>query len=374
MKVERVELRRLRVPLKAPFETSFGRLTLRDCVLVTAFSGGLEGYAESVAFPQPFYSEETPETVWHMLEDFLIPRVWGREWSDPREIRDWFRGIRRNHMAVSALESALWDLHCKASGFSLAAALGATRREINVGVSIGIEAGVRQVLDNVERFLAEGYKKIKVKIKPDFDVSLIAAIRERFGMEVPLMADANSAYTLEDIPRLKELDAFELMMIEQPLAADDLVDHARLQEEISTPVCLDESILGPEDARKAIQLGSCRIINIKIGRVGGLARARAVHDVCEKAGIPVWCGGMLELGVGRAHNIALAALPNFTIAGDTSASNRSFAEDIVTPPVEFSAPGVLAVPDGPGIGYEPDPAAVQKFTVAKRAFTERAET
>lgn len=362
LNLEGVELRRLRVPLKAPFATSFGCLTHRDCILVTVFADGLEGFAESVSFSQPFYSEETPETVWHMLEDFLIPRIWGRKWADPREIITWFSDIRRNHMAISALEGALWDLHCKARGVSLASALGGTRHEIAVGVSIGIEAEISKVLDNVERFLAEGYKKIKVKIKPGFDQSLLAAIRERFGMGLPLMADANSAYTLGDITTLKALDAFGLLMIEQPLAADDLVDHAKLQREIHTPICLDESIVTPDDARKAFELGSCRIINIKIGRVGGITRAKAIHDFCHKVGMPVWCGGMLELGVGRAHNIALASLPNFTIAGDTSASHRSFAEDIVCPPVDFSRPGMLAVPAGPGIGYGINRRAVEKST------------
>jgi len=368
MKIERIELRRLYVPLKAPFETSFGCLTHRDSVLVTAFSEGLRGYAESVAFSQPFYNEETQVTVWHMLEDFLIPQVLGRSLEAPEGVADWFVGIRRNHMAVSSMEGALWDLHSKSRGISLSAALGGTRTEITVGVSIGIESDITQVLANVERFLAEGYQKIKVKIKPGFDVPLIAAIREKFGLEVPLMADANSAYTLADIPLLRELDAFGLMMIEQPLAHDDLVDHARLQREIHTPVCLDESILTTEDVRKAVELGSCRIINIKIGRVGGLTRAKAIHDLCACHGIPVWCGGMLELGVGRAHNIALASLPNFSITGDTSASNRSFVEDIVTPPIHFSRPGRIAVPVGPGIGYEVQADALEKFTVARKAF------
>lgn len=366
MNIDRIELRRLHVPLKAPFETSFARMDYRDCVLVTVSADGLHGYAEAVPFPGPFYSEETPGTVLHMLEEYLAPQILGKPFDCPEEIADRFAWVRRNCMAVSALESALWDLHCKAHGISLAQALGGTRSEIAVGVSIGIEKEIAPVLDNVERFIAEGYRKIKVKIKPGFDVNLIAAIRERFGPEVPLMADANSAYTLADIPLLKQLDAYNLLMIEQPLAHDDIVDHARLQAAIDTPVCLDESIHSVEDARKAIELGSCRIINIKIGRVGGLTHAKAIHDLCAANGIPVWCGGMLELGVGRAHNIAIASLPNFSIAGDTSASNRSFAEDIVTPAVDFSRPGMLAVPTGPGIGYEVVPEAVEKFTVWKK--------
>lgn len=366
MTIEQIELRRLRVPLKASFETSFGRMDHRETILLTVFSEGLRGHAEALAFSQPFYNEETTVTAWHILEDFLIPRALGRSLENPEETAGWFVGIRRNHMAVSALESALWDLHSKARGISLSSALGGTRPEIAAGVSIGIESTIGRVLDNVERFLAEGYQKIKVKIKPGFDVSLIAAIREKFGFEVPLMADANSAYTLADIPRIKQLDAFGLMMIEQPLGHDDLIDHARLQQEIQTPICLDESIHTMEDARKAIEMGSGRIINIKICRVGGLARARAIHDLCARHGIPVWCGGMLELGVGRAHNIALASLPNFSIAGDTSASERSYAEDIITPAIDFSRPGWIPVPTAPGIGCEVLPDVVEKFTIARK--------
>jgi len=371
MNIDRIELRRLQVPLKAPFETSFGRLISRDCILVAVFSEGLAGYAEAVAFHQPFYNEETTGTVWHMLEDFLIPQALGRDLTDPWKVSDWFAGVRRNFMAISSMESALWDLYSKAMGVSLSSALGGTRTEIAVGVSIGIESSIDQVLDNVGHFREQGYQKIKVKIKPGFDIALIAAIRDKFGDGLALMADANSAYTLADLPVLRELDAFGLMMIEQPLAADDLIDHARLQREIATPICLDESIHSSEDVRKAVELGSCKIINIKIGRVGGLAKARAIHDLCAKHTLPVWCGGMLELGVGRAHNIALASLPNFSIAGDTSASNRSFAEDIVTPAVDFCRPGFLAVPTGPGIGYEIEPRALEKFTETKMTFAAR---
>jgi len=225
------------------------------------------------------------------------------------------------------------------------------------------------VLANVERFLAEGYRKIKIKIKPGFDLEPVHAIRERFGPDVPLMVDANSAYTLADIAHLQKLDAYGLLMIEQPLAHDDLVDHARLQAALATPVCLDESIHTVEDARKALDLGSCRIINIKVGRVGGLFHARAIHDLCLSRNIPVWCGGMMELGIGRAHNIAIASLPGFTIAGDTSASSRSFTEDIVEPAVDFCAPGQLAVPEAPGLGYQLRPERLEKFTELKETFT-----
>ncbi|MEF3310749.1 o-succinylbenzoate synthase [Paenibacillus sp. GYB004] len=368
MKIEQVELRRLHVPLKAPFETSFGRFTFRDCILVGVSSEGETGYAESVAMPTPYYNEEMTDTVIYLLKHFLIPQLVGQHIDKPEQTAELFASVRRNYMAISALEGAVWDLLCKAQGISLSAALGGTRSEIDVGVSIGIESSVDHVLRNVTRFLEEGYKKIKVKIKPGFDIELIDAIRTRFGADVPLMADANSAYTLEHIPLLKQLDQYGLMMIEQPLAHDDIVDHATLQRELSTPICLDESIHSVEDARKAIELGSCRIINLKIGRVGGLTHTKNIHDLCARHGIPVWCGGMFEMGVGRAHNIAIASMPNFTIPGDTSTSKRHFEEDIVEPAVDFSKPGTLAVPTKPGIGYDLNRKAVEKYTVSKEIF------
>lgn len=366
--LEEVELRHLKVPIKAPFRTSFGTLSDKETVVVTVRSGGISGYGESVAFPLPFYSEETSGTVWYLLKEFAIPHLLGKQLKHPDEVSQRLSWIRRNAMAISALEGAVWDLYARSQGCSLASLLGATRREIEVGVSIGIEPTVDRVLANVERFLAEGYKKIKIKIQPGFDLEPIRAIRERFGPDVPLMADANSAYTLDDLPFFKEIDPYGLLMIEQPLAHDDIIDHAKLQRELTTPICLDESIHSPEDARKAIELGSCRTINIKIGRVGGLTRAKAIHDLCQQHGIPVWCGGMLELGIGRAHNIAIASLPNFSIAGDTSASSRSFAQDIVTPEVAFLRPGILAVPTAPGIGYQVEPALLERFTLRKETF------
>lgn len=352
----------------APFETSFGRMEKKEVILVSVHSDGGTGYGESVAMSYPFYNEETTGTVWYMLEQFLIPRLFASHLQHPAEVAKLFAPIRRNYMAKAALEGAVWDLYSKQQQLSLAAALGGSKQTIDVGVSIGIEPTVDQVLANVERFLAEGYKKIKVKIKPGFDLEVIEAIRRRFGEEVPLMADANSAYTLEQLDRLKELDQYNLMMIEQPLAHDDIVDHAALQRELQTPICLDESIHTVEDARKAIQLGSCRIINIKIGRVGGLTEAKNIHDLCQQHNIPVWCGGMLELGVGRAHNIALTSLDNFTIPGDTSASSRYWHQDIVEPAVELIAPGTLAVPTGSGIGYELNEATVKRYTVQQQSF------
>ncbi|RKN81938.1 o-succinylbenzoate synthase [Paenibacillus ginsengarvi] len=365
MKIEKVELRVLSMPLKAPFETSFLRFAEKECVFVTVYSDGVKGYGESVAFPSPHYNEETTETVWHMLERFLIPVLLGKELEKPEDVARLMAPIRRNYMAIAALEGAVWDAYSKQQGLSLAEALGGHKREIDVGVSIGIEPTIGHVLRNVDKFLQEGYKRIKVKIKPGFDIRLIEAIRKQFGDDIQLMADANSAYTLQDADLLKQLDPYKLLMIEQPLAHDDIIDHAELQRQLETPICLDESIHTVEDARKAIQLGSCKIVNIKVGRVGGLTHSRAIHDLCQEHGIPVWCGGMFETGVGRAHNIALTSLPNFTLPGDTSASSRYWVQDIVEPGVEFIRPGTLAVPAGAGIGYEVGERTLDRYTLRK---------
>ncbi|MCD8511244.1 MAG: o-succinylbenzoate synthase [Bacillus sp. (in: Bacteria)] len=368
MKIERVELKLLKMPLKAPFQTSFGTTTDKEMIVVKVYGEGRVGYGESVAMSQPIYNEETNSTVWVMLEDFLIPKVLGKEINHPDEITEMFSFMRRNNMAKAALECAVWDLYSKAQGIALWQAIGGERGEIQVGVSIGIESTIEALLQKVEGFLQEGYKKIKVKIKPGWDIEPIRAIRESFGYDIPLMADANSAYTLDDIEVLKELDQFKLMMIEQPLAHDDIVDHAQLQKQLTTPVCLDESIHSLEDARKAIEIGSCRIINIKIGRVGGLTEAKKIHDYCKVKNIPVWCGGMLEAGIGRATNIAIASLSNFSIPGDTSASDRYWQKDIIEPEVTLWKPGIVTVPTTPGIGFEVNDDIVDKFVVKEREY------
>jgi len=368
MKVEEIGIRHLQMPLKSPFETSWGKISSRDCLLLTATSGGCKGYAQSVAFAEPFYTEETTATVWHMLEDFLIPRIWHRDVANPSMVSEWFAGVRRNFMAKATLEGAIWDLACKVQGIALAKALGGNRPEIEVGISIGLHQDFQQTLDQVEAALDQGYKKIKVKIKPGHDLQVLHGIRNRFGRDVPLMADANSSYSLQDLPTFREMDRLALMMIEQPLAHDDLLDHARLQRELQTPVCLDESICSVEDARHAIELGSCRIVSLKIGRVGGLTAAKSIHDLCQSHQIPVWCGGMIETGVGRAHNMAIASLPNFTIPGDTSPSHRSFAEDILEPSIDFSRPGRMLVPASPGIGFNLREDVVEQFTVAQKTY------
>jgi O-succinylbenzoate synthase len=368
MNIERIELQQLVMPLLSPFETSFGRQSEKSFILVSVYGEGVTGYAESVSLAFPFYNEETTETTWYMLEQFLIPMVFNSSIAHPDDLSLLFKPIRRNYMARASLEGAVWDLYAKQQSESLAHLIGGAKTEIEVGVSIGIEPTVDEVLKKVELFLAEGYKKIKVKIKPGFDIEPMTKIREQFGDNVPLMADANSAYTLSDIDIFKELDQLNLMMIEQPLGHEDIFNHAKLQRELKTPICLDESIHSVEDAKHAIELGSCQIINIKIGRVGGIHESIKIHDYCKLHNIPVWCGGMLESGIGRAHNIAITSLDNFSIPGDTSASSRYWDEDIVTPEVALSKPGILAVPSKPGIGYEIRTDVVNRYTVRNKIF------
>lgn len=368
MKVEKIVLRKMSMQLKSPFQTSFGTEVVRDFILTEVYTKDHVGYGECVVSGKPLYSEETVGTAWHILEDFLIPMVFEHgEFSHPDEVGRLFAPIRRNNMAKSALEGAFWDLYAKQQGVSLAKALGGTKEKIEVGISIGIQENIDDLYRIVENFLEQGYRRIKIKIKPGKDVDVLYGLRRRFG-NIPMMADANSAYTLKDIDVLKELDDLDLMMIEQPLAHDDIIDHATLQKQLKTPICLDESIHSCEDARKAIELGSTRIINIKIGRVGGLSEAKRIHDLCQEKGIPVWCGGMLESGIGRAHNIAITALPNFTLPGDTAGSSRYWFEDIIEPLVTVSADGTIDVPTEPGIGYMPVPALLDKYTTAKKEY------
>lgn len=369
MKIEKVKFDRLKMPLLSPFQTSFGTATVREFVLVSVYGEGHVGYAECVAMDAPVYNEETIDSALYVAEQFIIPKLLETELETPDDFSTLFSWIRRNNMAKSGIESAIWDLYAKQKGIPLSKALGGKKEEIEVGVSIGIEPTVEGLLKKVEGFLEEGYKKIKIKIKPGVDVERIQAVRERFGYDVPLMADANSAYTLADIETLKQLDQYKLIMIEQPLAHDDIVDHAKLQRELETPICLDESIHSLEDARKAIELGSCKIINIKIGRVGGLTQAKKIHDLCQEKGIPVWCGGMLESGIGRAHNIAIASLSNFTIPGDTSASKKYWAEDIIEPEVFLSKPGIVTVPKEPGIGYKLRQDVVDKYLLSSKVYS-----
>jgi O-succinylbenzoate synthase len=369
VRIERVELRHIRLPLVHPFETSFGRQEERDVIIVKLFSQGLVGCGETASLAGPWYSYETIETCWHVQRDFLIPAMLGREVESAAQLMDLFAFVRGHNIAKTGLEEAFWDMSAKREGVSLAQALGGTRDEIECGVSIGIQATPSDLLKRVEAFLVEGYRRIKIKIKPGWDLSVVREVRRVFP-HIRLMVDANSAYTLNDAALFGGLDEYHLLMIEQPLGCDDIVDHARLQSQIQTPLCLDESIHTPDHARQALDLESCRIINIKPGRVGGLYRAKQVHDLCQERGAPVWCGGMLETGIGRAHNVALASLPNFQLPGDISASKRYYEQDLVWPPFEITPEGMMVVPQGPGIGVEVDEERLEKVTVRKLEFPE----
>lgn len=367
MQIKEVVLRHLKMKLKFDFTTSFGTFREKEFILLEAKDEeGRSGWGESVAFMSPWYNEETLKTNWHLLEDFLIPAVLNQNIEHPDEISEMFASIRKNNMAKSTIEGAIWDLYAQRTGQSLAAALGGEKKQIDVGISIGIQKDVNDLLKIIEESVNDGYKRIKVKIKPGWDVDVIREIRNHFPT-VPLMADANSAYRLSDVERLKALDEFHLTMVEQPLASDDIIDHATLQRQMTTPICLDESIHSCEDARKAIELGSCKIINIKIGRVGGLTEAKRIHDLCLEKGIAVWCGGMLEAGIGRAHNVALTTLSNFIMPGDTAASSRYWVKDIIQPEVTVQN-GLITVPDRPGIGYDIDLDAVNEYTLYSKSY------
>lgn len=367
MKLKEVKLRHLKMTMKAPFATSFGSFQDKEFILLEATDElGNTGWGESVAFEVPWYNEETFKTNWHMLEDFLIPALLNKEMTHPAEVNEIFSSIRKNNMAKSTIEGAVWDLYAKRNQITLAKALGGEKKKIEVGISIGIQKSVEDLLQLIEGYVNEGYKRMKVKIKPGWDIDVMRQVREKFP-DILLMADANSAYRLSDIQHLKQLDEFNLMMIEQPLASDDIVDHAKLQAEMKTPICLDESIHSLEDTRKAVELGSCKIINIKIGRVGGLTEAKKIHDYCQEQGIAVWCGGMLESGVGRAHNVALTTLANFIMPGDTAGSSRYWEKDIITPEVVVED-GYITVPENDGIGYAPDLAVIEKYTIMEKTY------
>jgi O-succinylbenzoate synthase len=366
VKIERVEIREVRMTLREPFETSTGVWSDRRVLLVSLHSEGIVAWGECVAGETPDYSYETTDTAWSILTGLVLPRLRGITMETASDIDPVFDGIRGHPMAKAAVEMAAWDLEAKGRGDSLSSVLGRERDSVSVGVSIGLQPTDDDLLRKVRGYLEEGYARIKVKIKPGRDVAMLRALRDRFP-DVPVMADANSAYSLEDLPSLKELDGLHLMMIEQPLAHDDYLDHARLQGELETPICLDESIRSVGDAALALELGACRIINIKPGRVGGLSSAKAIHDLCVEHEMPVWCGGMLESGVGRAHNVALASLPGFTLPGDISASRRYWSEDIVTPEFVLDQ-GTVQVPTGPGIGVELREDLLEDWTVRKAQF------
>lgn len=349
MKIDRLDVRLLKLPLAHFFETSFGRVHDRTFLLLRVEGDGHEGWGEAVAEAHPYYSSETTETAWHIITGFLAQRVVGRTFEHPREIFAAMKRVRGHNMAKAGVEMAAWDLYARIQGQPLSAVLGGTRERIASGVSIGIQDSLDQLVAKVEQELAAGYKRIKIKIKRGWDVNAVEAVRARFP-DILLMVDANAAYSAADGAHLAKLDRFNLMMIEQPLEYDDVMDHVQLQKEIATPICLDESIHTVRIARDAIEAKACRIINVKPGRVGGHAESIALHDLCQAHGIPVWHGGMLETGIGRAHNIHLASLPNFTLPGDIAASKRYYVPDLIEPGIEVAADGTIPVPTGPGIG------------------------
>lgn len=339
----------MRLPLVRAFETSFGAMAAREFVLVALHDSGATGWGECVADADPFYSAESTTTAWHVMSKYLVPSILGRTFDRARDLSDAWHRVRGHSMAKAALEMAAWDLEARQAGRPLCDVLGGRARPVPSGVSLGIQPSIDALLERVAAERAEGYQRIKLKIKPGWDEAPVAAVRERFGA-IPLMVDANAAYTLEHAPALARLDRFGLMMIEQPLAYDDLVQHAMLQRRIATPICLDESITGPAAAAAALDLGACRIINIKPGRMGGFGPSLAVHEIAKARQVPLWHGGMLESGIGRAHNIHLSTLPNFSLPGDIAASRRYYAPDLIDPEITVTAQGTIDVPRGPGIG------------------------
>lgn len=359
--VERVGMRLVRLPLKEPFETSFGRIQSRLIFLVTVQGNGLTGWGEVVAAEEPRYSYETIGTASHVIRDYLAHALMSKPVTGLPDLAARFAPFKGHNMAKAGLELAYVDLLARSQHESLSELAGGTRSRVPVGVSLGIQSSLAALMERVDHYLALGYQRIKLKIMPGWDLQVVAEVRRRYP-DILLSVDANSAYTLNDRDHLKALDDFGLLMIEQPLGHDDLLDHAQLQAELKTSICLDESITGLRRAEQALALGSCRLINIKIGRVGGYSQALPIHDLCFERSIPVWCGGMLESGIGRAHNLALASLPGFTLPGDISASSRYFHRDVILPEVEIAADGTAEVPGGVGLGFEVDIAYIEERT------------
>lgn len=367
MKIEAVTLRELNIPLVHFFETSFGRIYGRRIFLVTIHSDGIEGWGECVAGEGPFYSGEYIDGAWDATKRYLGPALLGKTLRSGREVPALFAQVREHRMAKAALENAVWDAEAQEKTLPLWKLLGGTQHEIACGVSIGIQDSHEQLLQKIETELAAGYQRIKVKIKPGWDVEVLEKIRARWP-NILLSCDANSSYTLADTEHLKRFDRFKLLMIEQPLWSDDFYFHTRLQKLLQSALCLDEAIRSARDAEAALELGACRIVNIKVGRVGGFSEAIAVHNVAQRFRVPVWCGGMLESGIGRSHNVALSTLPNFKLPGDVSASKRYWKEDIVEPEVEVSLQGTIAISDKPGRGYELRTDLIERLTVRKEVL------
>src|SRR5579872_1081435 len=367
MKIEAITLREIHMPLVHFFETSFGRTYSRRILLVTVHCEGVEGWGECVVGEDPYYSSEWIESAWPTLTHYLIPPLLGKRIESARECPSLFAKVRGHRMAKAGLEDALWEAEALQKGQPLWKLLGGTRTEIPCGVSIGIQDSVDQLLEKIQIELNAGYRRIKVKVKPGWDVNILERIRSRWA-DITLSCDANSAYTLDQVEHLRKFDQFHLLMIEQPLWNDEIYYHARLQKELRTAICLDESIVSARSAAFAVETGACRIINIKVGRVGGFSEALAIHDLCQAHNIPVWCGGMLETGIGRGQNIALSTLSNFSLPGDVSASKRYCREDIIEPEVEVSPQGMIAVSDKPGTGYAVKAELIEKLTVRKETL------
>lgn len=365
MKIEKITLREIRMRLKAPFETSFGVTQNRRILLVEAVADGVHGWGEITTGETPSYNSETTDTAWLILSDFIAPMVIGREIQSASELPEILANIRGHFMAKAGLENALWHIEAQQKNLPLWKLIGGTREEIACGVSLGIRENPNALVQKVEEELGSGYQRIKLKIKPGKDVDFVAAVRKRFP-NILLSVDANSAYRLDDADHLREFDDFTLLMMEQPLEWDDIHSHAKLQSRIQTAICLDECINNDRHAAGAIDSGACRIINIKLGRVGGHSSARKVHDVCRERNVPVWCGGMLESGVGRAHNIAMSTLPGFTLPGDVSASQRYWDEDIIEPEVTVNSKGTIVVPHKAGLGYEVKSDLVERLTTRSK--------
>ena len=364
MKVDAVVLREVQMQLVSPFETSFGLTTHRRVLLVEVLAEGLRGWGECVAGEHPWHSEETVDTAWHITLNELVPSLLESELEHGGQCHGIFRRVRGNRMAKAALENAIWDLQAQAEGVSLASLLGGSRTAVPCGISLGIQPSVEPLLERIESAVADGYQRIKIKCRPGWDTQVFEAVRKRWP-NLSLSADADSSYRLNDTDHLASFDHFNLLMLEQPLWSDDFYYHSMLQSQIETPICLDESIRNRRDALAAIEMGSCRIINVKNGRVGGFSEAIGIHNAAMERGIPVWCGGMLETGIGRSHNIALSSLPNFTLPGDFSASKRYWAEDLIEPEVEVSAKGEIAVSTEPGRGFAVRTDLVDRLTVRR---------
>jgi O-succinylbenzoate synthase len=367
VKIESIQLRHLRMPLVAPFETSFGREVERECILIVLNADGLTGYGECVASHYPGYNYETTGTASHILQEFVAPLILRQDLKDAADFQRRVSGIRGHHLAKAGVEMAVWDLLGKRAGKSLVDMLGGTRDKVPVGVSVGLQESPDVLVRTVEGYVREGYARIKLKIKPGRDTGDASAVRRAFP-SIKLQVDANSAYTLENSQGLMPLDQLELLLIEQPLFEDDIWDHRKLQARFRTPICLDESILSPRHARYALEMEACRIINIKAGRLGGLSQAVEVHDLCAAGGIPVWCGGMLETGVGRASNLALAALPGFSLPGDISASDRYYQRDITNERFVLNGDSTIDVPQGTGLGITIDSQALAQYTLTEAIF------